>query len=273
MCKTFKIGLVEVGQDSPFFVIAGPCVIESEEVCLNIAKRLAQIQENTGIKIIFKASFNKANRTSIHSYRGVELASGLNILNEVRERTGLPVLTDVHEPWQVNMVARFVDCLQIPAFLCRQTNLLLACSETGLSINVKKGQFLSPEEMGSIIEKIEYCGNTSIILTERGTFFGYNRLVNDMTSIPTMKKFGYPVVFDATHSAQLPGILGDKSGGRREMAPILARAGIAAGANGLFVEVHTNPEESKSDAATIMPIDWLEDLMVQCARIQEVIIR
>ena len=265
--KNFKIGSVEVGLDAPMFVIAGPCVIETEQICLDIAKRLAEISQRTGVGIIYKASFDKANRSSIDSFRGPGLEKGLDIFAMVKDKTDLPVATDVHLPEQAEIAASIVDCLQVPAFLCRQTDLLCACAETGKPINVKKGQFLSPEEMKNVVEKIRHCGNDKILLTERGTFFGYNRLVNDMTAISAMKQLGCPVVFDATHSTQQPGGLGDVSGGNRELAPILAKASIAAGANGLFIETHIQPEKSKSDAATIMPIDWVEDLLVICGKI------
>jgi 2-dehydro-3-deoxyphosphooctonate aldolase (KDO 8-P synthase) len=262
---------VEVGQDKPLFVMAGPCVIESEKLCLDIADRLAAIGQRLGIGIIFKASFDKANRSSISSFRGPGLKKGLEILAAVRKQTGLPVMTDVHEPSQAAIAADVVDCLQVPAFLCRQTNLLSACAKTGRPINVKKGQFLSPDEMKNVVEKLKACGNDKVILTERGTFFGYNRLVNDMTAIEAMKRLGCPVVFDATHSTQQPGGLGSASGGLREMSPILAKAAVAAGADGLFLEVHTDPERAKSDAASVMPIDWLEDLLVVCKEIFEIV--
>ena len=267
----FKIGDVEIGVDAALFVMAGPCVIESKDICLDIANRLVEIGQKADVGMIFKASFDKANRSSLHSFRGPGLEKGLEILSAVRRITGLPVMTDVHEPGQAAAVAEVVDCLQVPAFLCRQTDLLCACARTGKPVNVKKGQFLSPGEMKNVVEKVRACGNEKIILTERGTFFGYNRLVNDMTSIETMKKLGHPVVFDATHSTQQPGGLGNASAGRREMAPILARAAIAAGANGLFIEVHTEPEKAKSDAGCIMPIDWLKNLLCVCKEIFELV--
>jgi len=263
----FKIGDVEIGLGAPLFVMAGPCVIESKAGCLKIANRLVDIGRKADVGIIFKASFDKANRSSISSFRGPGLKKGLEILAAVRRETGLPVMTDVHEPAQAAVVGEVVDCLQVPAFLCRQTDLLCACARTGKPVNVKKGQFLSPYEMKNVVEKICACGNEKITLTERGTFFGYNRLVNDMTAIEIMKKLGFPVVFDATHSTQQPGGLGYATAGRREMAPILAKAAIAAGANGLFIEVHTEPEKAKSDAASIMPIGWLENLLKVCKEI------
>ena len=278
---SFKIGggasavkkPVEVGLNAPMFVMAGPCIIESKTLCLRIAEKLVEISERTGVGIIFKASFDKANRSSIASFRGPGLKKGLDILAAVRKQTGLPVMTDVHEPAQAADVGEAVDCLQVPAFLCRQTDLLCACAKTGKPVNVKKGQFISPAEMKNVVEKIRACKNDKIILTERGTFFGYNRLVNDMTSIELMKQLGCPVVFDATHSTQQPGGLGYATAGQREMAPILAKAAVAAGANGLFIEVHPEPEKSKSDAACIMPIDWLEELLKTCKEIFEIVRR
>ena len=267
----FKIGNVDIGLDAPLFVMAGPCVIESKDICLDIADKLVKIAAGSGVGMIFKASFDKANRSSLHSFRGPGLEKGLEILAAVRRETNLPVMTDVHEPAQAGIVSEVVDCLQVPAFLCRQTDLLCACGRTGKPVNIKKGQFLSPDEMKNVVEKVHTCGNSQIILTERGTFFGYNRLVNDMTAIDTMKRLGCPVVFDATHSVQQPGGLGETSAGRQEMAPILAKAAVAAGANGLFIEVHTEPEKAKSDAASIMPIDWLEDLLEVCKKIFEVV--
>jgi 2-dehydro-3-deoxyphosphooctonate aldolase (KDO 8-P synthase) len=268
---SFKIGKVRIGLDAPLFVMAGPCVIESKNHCLNIARRLGEIGQKTNTGIIFKASFDKANRSSLRSFRGPGLQKGLDILAEVREKVNLPIMTDVHEASQAVLAGEVVDCLQIPAFLCRQTDLLCACAQTGKPVNVKKGQFLSPEEMKNVVDKIRSCKNNKIMLTERGTFFGYNRLVNDMTAIITMKKLGCPVIFDATHSTQQPGGLGNASAGRREMAPVLAKAAIAAGANGLFIEVHDKPEKAKSDAACIMPINWLEDLLIVCKQIFEIV--
>jgi 2-dehydro-3-deoxyphosphooctonate aldolase (KDO 8-P synthase) len=266
----FKIGDVKIEPDGGLFVIAGPCVIETEEICLDIAERLLEISQKTGIPIIFKASFDKANRSSIKSYRGPGLQKGLEILAKVKQKTSLAVLTDVHEIQQVWPAAKVVDCLQVPAFLCRQTDLLIACGKTGKPVNVKKGQFMSPEEMKNAVEKIRSTGNEKILLTERGTFFGYNRLVNDMTAIPAMKKLGCPVVFDATHSTQQPGGLGSATAGTRDMAPVLAKAAVAAGADGLFLEVHTDPKNAKSDAASIVPIEWVEKLLTSCKKIHEI---
>jgi 2-dehydro-3-deoxyphosphooctonate aldolase (KDO 8-P synthase) len=262
---------VEVGLNGPLFLIAGPCVIESRDQCLEIADRLVEIGRRSGVGVIFKSSFDKANRSSISSFRGPGLKKGLEVLSAVRAKSNLPVMTDVHEPAQVAPVSEVVDCLQVPAFLCRQTDLLCACAGTARAVNVKKGQFLSPDEMKNVVEKIRACGNENIMLTERGTFFGYNRLVNDMTAIEAMKNLGCPVVFDATHSTQQPGGLGYASAGRPQMTPILARAAIAAGANGLFIEVHPEPKKAKSDAACIMPIDRLEDLLKVCKQIFEIV--
>lgn len=251
--------------------MAGPCVIESESHCLDVARRLVEIGRETETPMIFKASFDKANRSSLHSYRGPGLEKGLEILAAVRRETGLPIMTDVHEPNQANPVAQVVDCLQIPAFLCRQTDLLCACARAGRPVNVKKGQFISPAEMANVVEKIRACDNERIMLTERGTFFGYNRLVNDMAAIGAMKELGCPVVFDATHSTQQPGGLGSSSAGRRQLAPVLARAAIAAGADGLFLEVHTEPDAAKSDAACVIPLDWLEEVMTVCKEIFRIV--
>jgi 2-dehydro-3-deoxyphosphooctonate aldolase (KDO 8-P synthase) len=267
MSKNFKIGKIEIGLDAPLFVMAGPCVIEDKAMCLDIGKQLVNIAAETGIGIIFKASFDKANRSSVSSFRGPGLTKGLAILDAVREKTGLAVMTDIHEANQAAEAGKVMDCLQIPAFLCRQTDLLVACAEMGKPMNVKKGQFLSPAEMKNVVEKIRSCKNDKIMLTERGTFFGYNRLVNDMTAIHEMKKLDCPVVFDATHSTQMPGGLGTATAGRPEMAPILARAAIAAGANGLFLEVHTDPKNAKSDAGCIMDISILKDVLLSCQKV------
>ena len=267
----FNIGNIKIESNAGLFIIAGPCVIESEAICLDIAEKLAQISKKTGVPVIFKASFDKANRSSIESFRGPGMEKGLAILQKIKQKTSLSILTDVHEISQVAPTAQIVDCLQIPAFLCRQTDLLAACGNTSKPVNVKKGQFMSPDEMKNAVEKIRSTGNEKIMLTERGTFFGYNRLVNDMTAIPAMKKFGCPVIFDATHSTQQPGGLGNASAGSPQLAPILAKAAVAAGADGLFLEVHTDPKNAKSDAATIMPIEWAEKLLAECKKIYEIV--
>ncbi len=271
MPDTISIGSLNINVGTGLFVLAGPCVIESLEVCIEIGRRIAEIAERTAVPMAFKASFDKANRSSIESFRGPGMDEGLRILDEVRRTTQLPIVTDVHDASQPAPVAEVVDCLQIPAFLCRQTDLLVACARTGKPVNVKKGQFLSPAEMSNVVEKLRSAGNEQIMLTERGTFFGYNRLVNDMTAIAEMQQLGCPVVFDATHSTQRPGGLGNASGGAREMGPLLAQAAVGAGADGLFLEVHVRPEQARSDAACIMPIDWVEPLIDKCRRIYEVV--
>jgi 2-dehydro-3-deoxyphosphooctonate aldolase (KDO 8-P synthase) len=236
------------------FLIAGPCVIENEKLCLQVAAALKKTCAALGIFYVFKASFDKANRTSAKSFRGLGLENGLNILAKVRAEFGLPVLTDIHSEVQAAVAAEVVDILQIPAFLCRQTDLIEAAAATGKMVNLKKGQFLSPNEMGRVAEKAKRAGAKKILLTERGTTFGYNNLVADMRSIPIMKRFGFPVVFDATHSVQLPGGDGDKSSGQREFAPVLARCALAAGANGIFLETHPQPERALSDGANMIPL-------------------
>ncbi|MCF7975646.1 MAG: 3-deoxy-8-phosphooctulonate synthase [Phycisphaerae bacterium] len=269
--RSFKIGSVPVGLDQPLFLMAGPCVIEDLDNCLEIAEHLVKVSQSTGVPSIFKASFDKANRSSLTSFRGPGLDKGLEILNTVREKTGLAVMTDVHETAQAEPVGSVIDCLQIPAFLCRQTDLLKACANTGKPVSVKKGQFLSPQEMANVVDKLKASGNDQIMLTERGTFFGYNRLVNDMTAIAIMKTLGCPVIFDATHSTQQPGGLGTTSAGSPDMAPLLARAAVAAGANGLFLEVHPRPAEARSDAACVLPLDRLETVVAQCKHIFDIL--
>jgi 2-dehydro-3-deoxyphosphooctonate aldolase (KDO 8-P synthase) len=235
-------------------LIAGPCVIESERLCLNTAATLEKICARLNVNFIFKASFDKANRTSGKTFRGPGIEGGLRVLAKVREEFGVPVLTDVHTEAQAVAAAEVVDVLQIPAFLCRQTDLIETAVATGKIVNLKKGQFLSPNEMGRVAEKARLAGGKKILLTERGTTFGYNNLVADMRSIPIMKRFGFPVIFDATHSVQLPGGGGDKSGGQREFAPVLARCALAAGANGIFVETHPNPDKALSDGPNMIPL-------------------
>lgn len=271
MTKSFQIGNVPIGLDEPLFVIAGPCVIESRDLCLQIAEALVGIRDRTGVGVIFKASFDKANRSSIHSFRGPGIDDGLAILEQVRRQTGLPVLTDVHEAAQAKKAGQVVDCLQIPAFLCRQTDLLVACGQTQKCVNIKKGQFVSPDEMRNCVEKVRSTGNTKVALTERGTFFGYNRNVNDMTAIALMQQIGCPVVFDATHSTQRPGGLGTASAGVPDMAPILARAAVAAGANGLFLEIHPDPANALCDAACMLPVSQVEAMVTVCNRIRQLI--
>jgi 2-dehydro-3-deoxyphosphooctonate aldolase (KDO 8-P synthase) len=252
---------------TPLFLIAGPCVIESAEVCLAVARHVKGACDRLGITYIFKASFDKANRSSNSSFRGPGLEDGLVVLKRVKDALGLPVLSDVHETGQVAEAATVLDILQVPAFLARQTDLLVACARTGKAVNVKKGQFMAPAEMGNAVEKIRAAGNDRILLTERGTFFGYNRLVNDFTGLAVMKSFGCPVVFDVTHSTQQPAGMGNQSGGNPEYAPLLARAAVAAGVDGLFLECHPDPKNAKSDAATMLRLDAVEPLLSQAAAI------
>lgn len=251
------------------FLIAGPCAIESESLCLHVARAVAKLCERLGVAYVFKASFDKANRSSGKTFRGPGIEAGLAVLAKVRERLGIPVLTDVHDEDQARRAGEVVDVLQIPAFLCRQTNLLEAVARTGRIVNVKKGQFLAPDEMQGAIGKIEAAGNRRILLTERGTSFGYHNLVADMRSIPILKQTGYPVVFDATHSVQLPGAGGDRSGGRREFAPVLARSAVAAGADGLFIETHPDPDHALSDGPNMIPLREMRGLLEQLCRLKE----
>lgn len=251
--KQVKVGKVVFG-GKKLVIMAGSCVIESEKGCLNLAKRLVKLAQELDVPLVFKASFDKANRTAYDSYRGPGLEQGLEILGEVRQRFGVPVLTDIHEPWQASKVAEVVDILQIPAFLCRQTDLLVAAAETGRAVKIKKGQFLAPEDMENVIAKVEQAGNNQIILTERGASFGYRNLVADMRSLLIMREFGYPVVFDATHSVQRPGGAGNMSGGDGKWAPALARAAVATGVDGVFMETHINPSEALSDKANAIAL-------------------
>jgi 2-dehydro-3-deoxyphosphooctonate aldolase (KDO 8-P synthase) len=253
----------------PLFVIAGPCVIESAEVCLTVGRHVKAVCDKLGLAYIFKASFDKANRSSNSSFRGPGLQDGLVVLERVKRELGVPVLTDIHEVDQAAIAAKVVDILQVPAFLARQTDLLLACGQTGKAVNVKKGQFMAPAEMGNAAEKVRSTGNSRVMLTERGTFFGYNRLVNDFTGLPIMKSFGCPVIFDATHSTQQPAGQGHQSGGNPQFTPLLSRAAVAAGVDGLFLECHPEPKNAKSDAATVMDLAAVETLLTQCKQIAE----
>lgn len=269
-----RVGNLSVGySDGSLALIAGPCVIESLDLCREVASRVQQITARLGIGYIFKASFDKANRTSGSSFRGHGLENGLEVLAEIRSEFNVPVLTDVHETWQCKPVSQVCDVLQIPAFLCRQTDLLIAAAETGKAVNVKKGQFLAPGDMKNVVRKIEETGNHNLLLTERGVSFGYNTLVVDMTSLPQMRTFGYPVVFDATHSVQRPGggAGGVVSGGQREFIPNLTRAAVGAGLDALFLEVHPEPERGLSDAATMLPLDALEPLLDQALAIHRIV--
>ncbi len=261
-----------VGADRPFFLIAGPCVIESRELTLDIAGQLRDMTRRLGIPFIFKASFDKANRSSASSFRGPGADAGLAVLAAVRQQIGVPVLTDVHEDTDVAEVATVVDVLQTPAFLCRQTNYIQRVAAAGKPVNIKKGQFLSPEEMPNVIEKARATGNRQIMVCERGFSFGYRNLVSDMRSLAIMRRqTGCPVVFDATHSVQLPGGQGTKSGGQREFVPVLARAAVAAGVAGLFMETHPNPAQAKSDGPNAWPLDAMESLLACLMEIDRVV--
>ena len=251
--------------------IAGPCVIESRKMALDLAERLSALAERLKVNYIFKASFDKANRTSVDSFRGPGIEKGLDILAEIRERFGVPVLTDVHEPWQCARVAEVCDVLQIPAFLARQTDLVVAAGKTGAVVNVKKGQFMAPEDMAQVIRKIESTGNRRIVLCERGASFGYHNLVADMRSLLIMRELGYPVVMDATHSVQRPGGLGTGSGGDGRFAPALARAAVATGVDGVFMETHLNPKKALSDAANAIAFREMEGLWQQLIAINEIV--
>jgi 2-dehydro-3-deoxyphosphooctonate aldolase (KDO 8-P synthase) len=260
----------EISSGKQLVLIAGPCVIENEELCHNIALALGKACRKLGITYVFKASYDKANRTSAKSFRGPGLESGLEVLASIRRRFGLPVLTDVHTEQQAQLAADAgVDILQIPAFLCRQTDLIHAAVRTGKIVNIKKGQFLSPQEMGQVVSKAEEAGGKKLLLTERGTTFGYNNLVSDMRAIPILRGFGYPVVFDATHSVQLPGGGGDKSSGQREFAPVLARCAVAAGADGVFIETHPNPDKALSDGPNMVPLSEMTELLKTLLRVRE----
>ena len=261
--SSIRLGQLTLGDGNPFFLIAGPCVIESEAHALRMAESVAKIALGVGVPYIFKASYDKANRSSVTSFRGPGLAEGLRILGKIRADLKLPVLTDIHEPSHAAAAAEVVDILQIPAFLARQTDLLVAAGKTGRIINIKKPQFVSPADMKNAVVKVASTGNTKIILTERGSSFGYQNLVVDFRSIPQMKKFGYPVVFDATHSVQLPGGQGHASGGQPEYIEPLARAAVAAGVDGLFLETHDNPAAALSDGANALPLSQLSALLAR----------
>lgn len=254
-----------------FLLIAGPCVIETEETVMQIAETVKGISERLNLDFYFKASFDKANRTSIDSYRGPGIEEGLQMLKKVKDTYGLKLATDIHEPWQAEMVAEVCDLIQIPAFLCRQTDLLIAAAKTGKLINVKKAQFLAPWDMANVVRKLEESGNHNIMLCERGTSFGYNTLVVDMTGIVEMKKFGYPVVMDATHSVQKPGGKGNATGGNRENVEPLAKAAIAAGADALFFEVHPNPDKALSDGPNMVKLDEFEEMLKRVIKVYDAV--
>ncbi|HUD94636.1 3-deoxy-8-phosphooctulonate synthase [Sphingobium sp.] len=269
--KHVEVGPVTIGNDLPFVLISGPCQIESRNHALFMADALAKAASSAGVPFIFKSSFDKANRTSVSGKRGVGIDAGLAILAEVKATLGCPVLTDIHGPEQVEAAAQAVDILQIPAFLCRQTDLLVAAGRTGAVINVKKGQFLAPWDMAAVAQKVASTGNERILLTERGASFGYNTLVSDMRALPTMAQTGYPVVFDATHSVQQPGGLGTASGGQREFAPVLARSAVAAGVAAIFAEAHDDPDNAPSDGPVMLPLQWVAPMLKTLRAIDQVV--
>ena len=254
-----------------FKLIAGPCAIESEEMAMDIAEKMKAITDKLGIDYTFKGSIDKANRTSIHSKRGLGIDEGLRILQKVKDTYNIPVATDIHESWQAEPVGKVVDIVQIPAFLCRQTDLLVAAAKTGKCINIKKAQFLAPWDMKNCLQKVVESGNSNVMLCERGTSFGYNTLVVDMTGLIEMKKFGYPVIFDATHSVQKPGGKGDATGGNREYVEYLAKAAIAVGVDGLFMETHQNPDEAWSDGPNMVKLDDMEKLLTKLVKVYEAV--
>ena len=266
-----KCSNFEIANDRPFTLIAGPCQLENEVHALKISSELKKITSELGINLIYKTSFDKANRTSLKGKRGMGLDRSLPIFDKIRKEVGLPVLTDVHTAEQCSLVANHVDVLQIPAFLCRQTDLLIAAAKTGKIINVKKGQFLAPWDMANVIKKIEDSGNKNILITERGASFGYNTLVSDMRSLPIMSKFGFPIVFDATHSVQQPGGMGEKSGGQREFVPYLARAAIAVGVGAIFMETHEDPDNAPSDGPNMVPLNEVKALLKKLTEIDKLV--
>ena len=269
--KIVNVRNLAIGQRQPLAFIAGPCVIESHESCLKLAEKLKTIFQSKKVPFIFKASYDKANRTSVSSYRGPGVKEGIKILADIKKRLELLILSDVHCVEEISIVSETLDIIQIPAFLCRQTDLILAAAKTGKPINIKKGQFLAPWDMKAVVEKVRSTGNEQILLTERGTCFGYNNLVSDMRSLVIMRELGYPVIYDATHSVQLPGGQGNASGGERNMVMPLARAAVATGCDGLFLEVHENPAQALSDAATMLSIEALPNLLDQVLEIHRVV--
>ena len=266
-----KCANFEIANDKPFTLIAGPCQLESETHALKISSELKKITDELGINLIYKTSFDKANRTSLKGKRGIGLDKSLPIFDKIKKEIEVPVLTDVHTAEQCKVVADHVDVLQIPAFLCRQTDLLIAAAKTGKIINVKKGQFLAPWDIANVIKKIENSGNKNILITERGASFGYNTLVSDMRSLPIMSKFGFPIVFDATHSVQQPGGMGEKSGGQREFVPYLARAAIAVGVSAIFIETHEDPDNAPSDGPNMIPLKEIKTLLKKLTEIDKLI--
>jgi len=271
MAELVKIDNVKIGKDNPLALIAGPCVIESEKIVLHTCEKIKEITTKLKIPFIFKSSYAKANRMSIESYSGPGMSRGLEILKKVKKEFEVPILTDIHTPDEADPVSQVADVLQIPAFLCRQTDLVLAVAKTGKAVNIKKGQFVAPEDMGSIVKKIESVGNHNILLTERGTFFGYHNLVVDMRSLVVMRNLGYPVVFDATHSLQLPGLGGGVSGGQPQFILPLARAAVACGCDALFIETHPDVRNALCDKDSMLPLEKLEELLVQVIEIDKVV--
>jgi 2-dehydro-3-deoxyphosphooctonate aldolase (KDO 8-P synthase) len=269
--KIVKCGNLSISNNSPFTLIAGPCQLENEKHAISVAEKLKEITEKLKIGFIYKTSFDKANRTSLKGKRGAGLENSLPVFDRIRKELNVPVLTDIHTIDQCNIVSKHADILQIPAFLCRQTDLLVAAAKTGKIINVKKGQFLAPWDMVNVTRKIEETGNNNILVTERGASFGYNTLVSDMRSIPIMRKNGYPVVFDATHSVQQPGGMGDKSGGQREFVEYLSRAAVAVGVAAVFIETHPDPDIAPSDGPTMVPLSKMPDLLKQLVEIDTLI--
>ena len=269
--KLIKCGKLSISNTGPFILIAGPCQLENEKHALDVATELKKITEKLGVGLIYKTSFDKANRTSLKGKRGFGLEKSLPVFDKIRKDVGIPVLTDVHTVEQCSIVSQHVDVLQIPAFLCRQTDLLIAAAKTGKVINVKKGQFLAPWDMVNVTKKIEDSGNKNILVTERGASFGYNTLVSDMRSLPIMAKNGYPVVFDATHSVQQPGGMGDKTGGQREFVEYLARAAIAVGVAAVFIETHPDPDNAPSDGPNMVPLSKMSSLLKQLVKIDKLI--
>jgi len=261
MKNSIKVGNISIGGDNPLVIIAGPCVIEDKETTLYIARYLKELAQKLDISLIFKASYDKANRTSFDSFRGPGLAAGLQILDQIKKELGLIILSDVHSISEIEKAAKVLDIIQIPAFLCRQTDFILEIARAGKPVNIKKGQFLAPWDIGNVVEKIASTGNRNILITERGVMFGYNNLVVDFRSIQIMQDTGYPVIFDATHSIQLPGGAGKSSGGDRKFAPVLAKAAVAAGADGIFMEVHPDPDKALCDGPNSLPLDGLYDLL------------
>jgi len=268
-----RVGKIRIGKGNPLVLIAGPCVIENEEITFTTAKKLKEICDRLGISLIFKSSYDKANRTSGSSFRGLGIDQGLKILSDVKKKFSIPVISDIHSVEEVRPASEVLDALQIPAFLCRQTDLILSSSQTGKPVNVKKGQFLAPWDVKNIIEKFTSTGNQNLLITERGTSFGYNNLIVDFRGFPIIRSFGYPILFDVTHSLQLPGGQGSSSGGQREFAPPLARAAVAMGVDGLFIEVHPDPTQALSDASTMIPLQEIEGLLQQTKTIHDMMRR